>query len=426
MSTWTKLSPNLPGRVFHCVSPLANGSAIATFGGLSGSDNDSTTTCDLFDPVNNVWVPGPSLPAGVSARQLHSQALLQDGRVLVCGGTNTSESKTSPATLVSDCWLYDPVANSWSRTGDLPAANLMFTADSVCVTLQDGRVLIVGGIGGDDVAVAATATWDPKTGVWTSQGNLNVGRNHYGTPVLLGNGKVLVCGGETMHNVTDITTWLSSCELFDPVTGTWSLTDPMPTPTAGPGLSGLEVAGGYVASALTGLPADWNARRFYPCCKSMLDGRALVTGGAGSFVPGATPRGRVSCLIYDDSKPAGSKWSQTGNMSVCATSHALRRLNDGRFIKMSGLNENLVTSIATEIYDPSTGVWTRSLDMPVGNSNPNSGTAAQPLFNGLEVSEYVVVLSDNRVVICYGESATATGHFASSASANSAVALFVP
>ena len=64
---WTKLQPALPGRVFYSMAPLPNNSAIACFGGRSGNWR-GTDSCDLFDPVDNVWRPGPVLPAGANPR----------------------------------------------------------------------------------------------------------------------------------------------------------------------------------------------------------------------------------------------------------------------------------------------------------------------------------------------------------------------
>ena len=58
-------------------------------------------------------------------------------------------------------------------------------------------------------------------GTWTPAGNLNVPRTG-ATAVALNNGKILVVGGNNDRT--------KSAEVFDPATGTWTLTGPMNAP----------------------------------------------------------------------------------------------------------------------------------------------------------------------------------------------------
>src|SRR5207249_3736255 len=70
---------------------------------------------------------------------------------------------------------------------------------------------------------SATLTSGQAVGSWCYTGNLNFARSSH-TATLLSNGNVLVTGGYTnpcgFFGCTD----LNSAELYDPITGTWSVT----------------------------------------------------------------------------------------------------------------------------------------------------------------------------------------------------------
>jgi len=87
-----------------------------------------------------------------------------------------------------------PVTNpSWISTGDLNTARHLHTA----TLLSDGKVLVVGGRNGTgDTAntLDSAELYDPATGTWSVTGNLNWARSWH-TATLLPNGKVLVAGG---------------------------------------------------------------------------------------------------------------------------------------------------------------------------------------------------------------------------------------
>ena len=66
-----------------------------------------------------------------------------------------------------------------------------------------------------------TELYNPLTGKWTLTGNMNVGRSDFGTAMLF-NGKVLASGGTNVTLTTN--TVLGSAELYDPNTGLWTKT----------------------------------------------------------------------------------------------------------------------------------------------------------------------------------------------------------
>ena len=153
------------------------------------------------------------------ARSDFTTTALQNGMVLVAGGIN------SAGAVEKSVELYDPVNNKWTRTGDMKTARRGHAA----TLLRDGRVLITGGYDGTTAATALNKaeTYDPATGVWTNTTGTLIQARRWHTSTLLNTDKVLIVGGSVSSGSGTVV------ELFDPVAGTFTATGSLRLPRQG-------------------------------------------------------------------------------------------------------------------------------------------------------------------------------------------------
>jgi hypothetical protein len=193
-------------------------------------------------------------------------------------------------------------------------------------------VLVAGGSGIGGVFLTNAELYDPATGSWSVTGNLGTARQNH-TATLLPNGKVLVAGGGGIGGVC-----LTSAELYDPATGSRSVT------------GNLGIARyGHTATLLP-------------------NGKVLVAGGSG--IGGVF---LTSAELYD---PADGGWSVTGSFGTGRQNHTATLLPTGKVLVTAGLNGSGTYCLTSaELYD--TG-----LAFLRPNWQPQIATATSPLAIG--------------------------------------------
>ena len=292
-------------RLPSVLPPLPAPSVDATSPGPSESAAPSASPIPVAGP-GGVWIQTGTM---VTPRDGHSAVRLQDGRVLVVGG---SGGEFDPATAE----LYDPVSGTWSATGNM----LNIRAGVPPVLLTDGRVLVgdvVDGSNGNP-DIYGSELYDPATGTWTATGPM-VGDSPGDAPTVLRDGRVLVVGGE-------------GPQVFDPASGTWTATGKM------------NDQGGHTTTAL------------------LSDGKVLVAGGSGF-------RGDYyvldSAQVYD---PVTGSWTAIANMHAKASLTAALLQPDGKVLVVGSLfPKGFQARMHAEVYDPAAGTWT-ALAQPTGSN----------------------------------------------------------
>jgi len=200
-------------RGFTLGTALLDGGALLT-GGSQGLF--LFASAERFDPTTRHWSNTGSMSVG---RVGHTGTRLPDGRVLIAGGLTCCEFTPGLTRQVSTdtAEIYDPDTDQFTQTGSLAAARSFHTA----TLLPDGRVLIAGGVFGDDAnpAPVGAEVYDPSTGEFSPAGALQVARGTH-TAVLLNDGRVLVVGGV---DAAQPFVGIQATEIYDPATNNWSL-----------------------------------------------------------------------------------------------------------------------------------------------------------------------------------------------------------
>ncbi len=316
-SEWTTTSSMIEARTWHTATLLPDGNVLVT-GGSNGTD--PLASAQLYEPGTGSWAATGRM---FEARADHTATLLPDGNVLVTGGSNGTERLASAQ-------LYDPNTGSWTATSRMVEAR----TDHTATLLLDGRVLVAGGFG-----VSSAELYDPKSGRWAPTGTMTVDRAYH-TATLLPDGKVLVVGGFGGGD-NAATRSLTSAEVYDPVTGTWTLAGAM-----------VESRAGHTAMLLP-------------------SGRVLVAGGSndgGSYHPTA------SAELYD---PGTGSWTATRSMIVARVYAAATLLPDGTVLIAGGWgrtsNDDPGGPVApAELYHSDSGSWTSTARMVGARTYPTA------------------------------------------------------
>lgn len=187
--------------------------------------------------------------------------------------------------------------------------------------------MVTGGYGISNV-LSSAELFDPITETWTEASDSGQPRAEH-TASLLPNGDVLVAGGSS-----DIGS-LNTAEIYQPSAGTWTDTGAMNT--------------GRYAHTATLLP----------------NGRVVVAGGVSN------EEYTDSTELYD---PASGTWSTSATLAAPRANHTATLLETGTVLIAGGLNGNVVLTGA-ELYDVGLGFLRPDYQ-------PHVTTATNPLMLG--------------------------------------------
>jgi hypothetical protein len=290
----------------------------------------------------------PAAPM-LEPRSGHSATLLQDGRILIAGGMRRNQD------FYRSAEIYNPATGKFQPTGEMNIARVGHAA----VLLRSGKVLIAGGWIGHGCTDTAEL-YDPATEKFTLIAKMTALRGRP-TATLLTNGDVLITGGADHPNTSGGT---ASAELFHASSLTFEAVGPM------------------------------HAARISHTASLLPDGRVLVAGGRGDSVT-------ASADLYD---PATKRFTSTGNMITARYKHTAGLLPGGKVLIAGGSDDRdwHGSLSSAEIYDPRTGRFTAASSLNDGRFKLPDEAAQLP-------SGQLLIAGGSKQVEVYNP---ATGQFA--------------
>jgi hypothetical protein len=217
-------------RFYYTLTPFANNTKVLAAG---SAEPASQPTAEIYDSSVDTWTSTATnmsngrfahgaallnIPSTNSfmrtndmniGRILFTTTLLNDGStVLITGGGDIYSIMTATAEVYR--------SDSWTLINNFMTQRRAYHA---AVLLGDGTVLIAGGGNGAFVSYSTAEIYNPTTNTFTSVGSMNYRRALF-TLTLLPSGNVLATGGIDWTT----NTYPAICELYDPVTQTWSKT----------------------------------------------------------------------------------------------------------------------------------------------------------------------------------------------------------
>ena len=288
-----------------------------------------------------------SLGAGAAALRLVSGTL----EVLDAGGAprlrvtppyivGSDGARTDATLAVAGCAVDSDPAPPWGRAVTAPGA----ATCQVTVTWPGS-------------GVAYPALLDPR---WTTTSSMGTARYEHTLTLIASNGKVLAAGGRSS---TGSTTGLTTAELYDKTTGTWSATG--------------SFTGARRLHTATQLPTSGNPTT---------SGKILIAGGIS---------GTASLNTAQLYSPSAGTWSAAANLNAARHLHTDNLLPDGRVLVSGGMNGTTALQTAA-LYNPASGSgsWAATTG-PIPPPGWRFGTATLIQTSNQQLNNHVLLVGGN-------------------------------
>ena len=200
----------------HGTATLLNDGVVLITGGFNGS---FLSVAELYNPVTRNFMT--TVGAMAQPRVGHKAVRISETAVFIAGGCNNSVAGEAICDVhLGSAEVYDDYSGTFTLVSEEMAEA---RKDHTVTLLNDGRVLIVGGMN-DSGALNTAEIYDPATGTFALGGVMATARVNHTATILL-DGRVIIAGGEDAEgNILD------SIEIYDPATGFSSAGSTMSAP----------------------------------------------------------------------------------------------------------------------------------------------------------------------------------------------------
>ena len=115
----------------------------------------NTSLSEVYSSKSNSWSGGPDTPhvlldPDYCVTQINSSHTMQSGGIMDFDY------------FLSDVWLYDWSRDRWSQAASLHS----FRKDHLCTSLDGGRAVVAGGVGGHDEKLLSMEIYEPESDFW--------------------------------------------------------------------------------------------------------------------------------------------------------------------------------------------------------------------------------------------------------------------
>jgi hypothetical protein len=325
---WQK-KPMANVRGEHPAIAVLQDGRVLVAGGTTVPDdvNSALATAEIFQRTQQADTVVPASGPMQVPRWRDAATTMMDARVLVVGGgescSNANACKTAD--------LFDPATNTFKATATLMAEDRTFAWS---VLMVDGRVMITSD------SSPTVEVYDPVKDTFTTIALPVV--HHYGQRIVrLRDGRVMVMGGDGCAGSCTIAQ--NNVDIYDPKTNAFTAAKPM------------------------------NTGRTQFTAHVLPDGRVMVFGGA-SISAGGVNAPLDSIEAYD---PTNDTWTtEPYKLSVGRTWHASSLVRDGTVLVMGGYTQNLscAPSDTVDQVDPIAGTVQPFGTLPDPNTEWNAVT----------------------------------------------------
>lgn len=401
--SWTKAGHMTNGRQDGMAALLEDGHVLVA-GGFTFCDDDfcnDTASANLYDPATNSWHATQKLPTQVEAA---SATVLEDGRVLVAGGTRLDPDTDRNIPLLN-AELYDPSSGTWAPAASMPSIHV----GQAAALLPNGWVLVASG------QTASSQVYQPSKNIWVSTGGTGATRKLQ-TMTELANGDVLLTGGgvdsavQFQYGDGPLVTLTPPSVTF-PAVQVGAQSGPRTVTVTNNGTADLHATGikisGAAARDLSATstcigvvvapgetcnvqvlfaPTNTGARTANvtlvddspspqqiavsgfgngpntwastgPMRTERVGGVSVLLRGGDALIAGGYSNSQGQLSNSELYNPATRRFTQTGQLMLAVADVSGTRLRNGDVLVAGGQTLSIAPTATAELYDPSTGVW---------------------------------------------------------------------